>query len=210
MALDAQAITRIIDAVEAVAEYEFPAIDRAALQKDLEHARTYYAEMKVKANKPGERKLAKRVALFSKLGRQISDQLGKGFYAFCTAKSFHRVGSDSPEDLLRAVQPGIDLNYQRSTSSDELKLLGRSGSPFELLTGQYLRDIFLKYFEIEHRFTIDPDSGQAYGPYVEFAYQALIELKILNDRTGKAYTRKSIADALAKIQPIKRQNRSTE
>lgn len=180
MALDAQAITRIIDAVEAVAGYEFPGIDRAALQKDLEHASTYYAEMKVKANKPGERKLAQRVALFSKLGRQISDQVSKGFYAYCTAKSFHRVDGPSPQDVLRAVQPGIELNYQRS-SSDKLKLLDRSGSPFELLTGQYLRDVFLKHFKIEHRFTIDPDSGQAYGPYVEFACQTLIELKILSD-----------------------------
>ena len=209
MSLDTQAITRIISAVKSVAGYEFPGIDRAALQKDLEHAPTYYAEMKVKTNKPAERKLAKRVALYRKLGQQIRDQVSKGFYAYCTAKSFHRVDGPSPQDVLRAVQPGIDLNYQRSTS-DELKLLDRSGSPFELLTGQYLRDIFLKHFEIEHKFTIDPGSGQAYGPYVEFAYQALIELKILNDRTGKAYTRKSIADALAKIQPIKRQNRSAE
>jgi hypothetical protein len=197
MALDAQAITRIIGAVEAGARRKFPDIDRSALQEDIEHARTFYDEMKA-AKKPEIKKFAKGLGQIGKL----KDQFNK-IFEDCTAQSFVRVGWKSPEEIRNAldVLHSAKASYDKPIAHDPLELLGRPGSPFERISGQRLHDIFVSHFKIENRYT--HTKGKVTGPFIAFAHQTLIELGIFKKGTGEPYSRQSISSAIKKIKPRK-------
>jgi hypothetical protein len=55
--------------------------------------------------------------------------------------------------------------------------LGMSGSPVQWLTGALLPDVYLQHFGKEAGISRSPD-GILGGPYVRFAHQVLVEMKI--------------------------------
>jgi hypothetical protein len=203
MALDAQAIARIIDAVEASAGRKFSDIDRAALQKDVEFAQLYHEEMRILGDRTRGRKVDQKVKQIRRSAQQILDKMDADACQWldCMAGGIDQfnVWREDSEDIRRAVQHLIKLiDYEpppNARTPDPERLLGWPGSPFERIAGRYLRKVFENHFETEAGYRADPDKGKVVrGPYIDFAELALIELEILNK--GKAYTRKSIADAL--------------
>ena len=199
-AIDAQAIARIIDAVEAGAWRKFPDIDRAALQRDIELARTHYDEMKILGDKTAGRKLFKKVKQIRNSAQQIVDKMDAEVcqHLDSTNAIIGDVWGDISENIRLAVQHLIKLiDYKPSPDAytcDPKGLLAWPGSTFEQIAGRYLREVFESHFKIPAGYKSDFVNEEVRGPYIDFAEQALSELKIFNN--GVPYMRQSIADAL--------------
>ena len=212
--LDAQAMTRIIDAVETGAGRKFPDIDRAALQRDVELARTHYDDMSILGNKTHGGELSRKVKLIRKSAQQILDKMDVDVCEHLDGNAGvidpYNLWREDSKDIRRAVQYLITLiDYKHPPSHlvrDPERLLGWSGSPFERIAGRYLRKVFEAHFEPTAGYRYYPVEGEVRGPYIDFVEQALIELGIFNK--GVPYMRQSIADAFTTInnQERKREN----
>lgn len=215
-ALDAQAISRIVDAVRAGAKCELPEIDRASLQSEIEYARTCYDDMRVLGDKTVERELRRRVTQIRKSAQRIVDHMDPKVCGVLDRMDLHDRYRQTPEDILRAVQHLIRLiDYRHppeAYTSDPWRLYGWPGSPFVRIAGRYLRNVFERHFGMTAGYTFDDatDTKEVRGAYVDFVERVLIELQILNK--GKAYTRQSIADALTETrqQEAERENLAAE
>jgi hypothetical protein len=78
--------------------------------------------------------------------------------------------------------------------------LFENGSPFARLVGIHLKAVFEKHFPgvDSTSYTRSPDDGATtWGPYIFFAHECLIELKIHSSRGDAPYQCNSIADAVS-------------
>ena len=181
MSLDAAAIARIIDAVEAG---KFPDIDKAELRSDLEYARIFFDDITILGNKTHGRELSRKVKLIRKSAQQIMDKMDPEVCRWLdsTDAVLHGRWLETTQNIQWAVQNLINLiDYKpprnSPTSTHSARVGWPPGSPFARITGWYLRKVFERHFKIEAGYTTDSDN-EVWGAYVDFVERALIELGI--------------------------------
>lgn len=91
-----------------------------------------------------------------------------------------------------ALKPPLpEPEWQQDAAAHMVKELHlNERSAFEWLAGIHLAELYERHFERRAGFSVPPNGGAPYGPYIRFATQALTELKITK------YSKWAIASAL--------------
>jgi hypothetical protein len=198
--LDATAVERILAAVGE--KFIPPDLDKQKLVTDLASClATYSSAVQRRSDKPTKDRIHRLKSIQEAAERLQKQLVPDDVWDWSDRYSECELLQMEVKDLIRSLDLEIaDLNFElqwgpdwREASPRSLLDRWRARSPFEWVAGHYLREVFETHFRTQatfHRRKGVPDS-----PAIRFIEQALIELKIT--KSGRAYTRESIAKALS-------------
>jgi hypothetical protein len=184
-----EAVARII----AATRLDGTAIDRRELAYDLELSLSLWQSAREAVSpsvtKRKNYKLDQILKSSQKLQKQLADE-----QAYQTISEKLNIREGNPRDavsrLTVAVRTIIENREPLQRGRDPALFLGRS--TFEFFVGVALAKIFEKYFK--RSAGISRVSNGVDGPFIRFAFQALIELGFKNK--GRPYSHEAIAKAL--------------
>jgi hypothetical protein len=201
--IDDAAIERI---VRSVGDQLVPAdLNRSALRQDIECWGAWYddaLEIHDRGRAANRKTHLKRMRKACDLLLKANDDVWSVILATRQAFGHRDAYREPPRDTLRRLAMDIDHTFNPPVAPHlfvpDQDGLFDNGSPFNRLVGIHLKKVFEKHFpDIDSaNYTRSPDDGATTGPYINFAYNCLIELKIESPRSAAPYQCSSIADAV--------------